>query len=1089
MGFQRCASVVVFAIVLSSAMLYAQTGGTISGVVQDESAAAIPGATVTVTNTATGILRTTVSDEGGRYRVAGLIPGAYEVQVELQGFQTAVRKGLTLNIGSEIEIPMVLKAGTIEEKIEVTAAAPMVQTTNASLGAVVEGETVRDLPLNGRSFDQLISLDSSSPTYRPQSGNGTIGMATAFTINGAWQTMNTYLMDGVEQVGGALMGTAPGGALGKNMGVDAVQEFKVLTGSYSAEYGKRAGAVVNVATRSGTNDFHGSAYEFTRNAKFDELNYFDTAKTPFRRNQFGGTFGGPIKRNRTFFFGNYEGLRDLSTPSLVGVFPDDNARNGFLPCAVVTPAPAVCPANGLFNVGVAANVQPFLELMSPHPNGKNFGDGTAEYRVAKTQTGNQNYAMARFDHQLSSKHLLMGRVNRSRSSSITPNAAPKQTPRSSTEYGVVLEEKWIVSSTFLNTFRGGYTSAFFLEDSVPTGAAKNPILAFWQGAPYSGNIQFSAAAVGQTAGVSGSPLSGLGQGAGGCCLDRHYGGNQFDFSDQLFVQRGAHALTIGGHLQKIQHNVNFNLGQLGTFSFASLQSFLQGTPTQFIGINPNDPNCPLKPYKNFRGETVNGCASADKGYREIYFDTYIQDDYKLRRNLTLNLGVRYELMTVPYEINGRIANWRPETVNGILRVSPTPVLGNPMFKGSHDLIAPRIGEAWDVFGNGRTAVLAGWGIFYDELETNFQEEMANDPPDFNVLSVPNPPFPLAFSRGGTGGLPAAVGLDPNVRVPTRFQHNITLQQQIGRSMAVNVGYVGDHIRHLTHSTDMNSAVPQTLPDGSPGCSLSPCFFYAPGSPARNPAVAATNILVWDGRSSYHAIQADWVLRHSGFNSKVSFTYAKNTDTNSNLDTALGGTFTPQNPDPGLLYTEQGLSAFDVRRNFVANFTYVLPFGSPLLRGWTIGALGTFADGVPKTIFSGINRAGDRTRNNAQRPNLVAGASNNPIKGGSLADKANQYFDPSAFVLPAPGFYGNVGRNTLIGPGYADIDLTIEKAVSIGGSRKLLLRAEAFNLLNHVNFQLPNTTVFTSAGTVSPTAGRITSALAARQLQFGLKFQF
>jgi hypothetical protein len=288
---------------------------------------------------------------------------------------------------------------------------------------------------------------------------------------------------------------------------------------------------------------------------------------------------------------------------------------------------------------------------------------------------------------------------------------------------------------------------------------------------------------------------------------------------------------------------------------------------------------------------------------------------------------------------------------------------------------------------------------------------------------------------------------------------------------------------------MNSAVPQTLPDGSPGCSLSPCFFYAPGSPARNPAVAATNILVWDGRSSYHAIQADWVLRHSGFNSKVSFTYAKNTDTNSNLDTALGGTFTPQNPDPGLLYTEQGLSAFDVRRNFVANFTYVLPFESPLLRGWTIGALGTFADGVPKTIFSGINRAGDRTRNNAQRPNLVAGASNNPIKGGSLADKANQYFDPSAFVLPAPGFYGNVGRNTLIGPGYADIDLTIEKAVSIGGSRKLLLRAEAFNLLNHVNFQLPNTTVFTSAGTVSPTAGRITTALAARQLQFGLKFQF
>src|SRR3977135_1088609 len=379
MRFQKRLWVVVFAIVLSSAMLHAQTGG------------ASPGATVTITNVNTGIVRTTVSDAGGRYRVAGLIPGGYEVQVELQGFQTAVRKGLTLNVGSEIDIPMVLKAGQIEEKIEVTAAAPMVQTSNASLGAVVEGETVRDLPLNGRSFDQLISLQSSSPTYRPQAGNGTIGFATAFTINGAWQTMNTYLMDGVEQVGGALMGTAPGGALGKNMGVDAVEEFKVLTGSYSAEYGKRAGAVVNIATRSGTNALHGSAYEFHRDSKFDALNYFDTARTPFRRNHFGAPIEGPVKKDRPFFFGNYEGLRDLSTPSLVGVYPDDNARNGFLPCAVVTPVPGACPANGLFNVGVAANVRPFLDLLSPHPNGKNFGDGTAEYRVAKTQTGNQDY--------------------------------------------------------------------------------------------------------------------------------------------------------------------------------------------------------------------------------------------------------------------------------------------------------------------------------------------------------------------------------------------------------------------------------------------------------------------------------------------------------------------------------------------------------------------------------------------------------------------------------------------------------------------------------------------------------------------------
>src|SRR5215831_5456426 len=551
MRFQKGLWVIGLVLVLSSAVLRAQTGGTISGVVTDDSSAAIPGATVTVTNVNTGIARTTVSDQGGRYRVPALIPGEYEVQVELQGFQTAVRKGLTLNVGTEIDIPMSLKAGNVQETIEVTAAAPIVQTANATLGAVVEGETVRDLPLNGRSFDQLISLQSSSPTYRPQGGNGTVGMATAFTINGAWQTMNTYLMDGVEQVGGALMGTAPGGALGKNMGVDAVEEFKVLTGSYSAEFGKRAGAVVNIATRSGTNTFHGSGYEFHRDSRFDALNYFDLKRTPFHRNQFGGTFGGPIRKDRTFFFGNYEGLRDLSTPSLIGVFPDDNARNGLLPCAVVTPIPNPCPASGLFNVGVAASVVPFLAELAPRVNGKNFGDGTGEYRVAKTQIGNQNFGLARLDHQLSANHQLMGRYNTSRSNSVTPNASPKNIVRSSTEYSAVMEEKWVISSTGLNTFRGAYTSAFSVEDQIPEGVSADPALRFFPEAPYAGAITFTTAAT-AAGGATGAglPLSSLGVGPGGCCLGpkaggRHYGGNQWEFSDQAFLQRGAHALTIG----------------------------------------------------------------------------------------------------------------------------------------------------------------------------------------------------------------------------------------------------------------------------------------------------------------------------------------------------------------------------------------------------------------------------------------------------------------------------------------------------------------------------------------------------------------
>jgi hypothetical protein len=419
--------------------------------------------------------------------------------------------------------------------------------------------------------------------------------------------------------------------------------------------------------------------------------------------------------------------------------------------------------------------------------------------------------------------------------------------------------KWIVSPTFLNTFRGGYTAPFSWKIPFrPVPPRIHPgILA---GAPYSGNIQFSAAAVDEPP-VSADHRSLAGQGAGGCCLDRHYGGNQFDFSDQLFVQRGAHALTIGGHLQKIQHNVNFNLGQLGTFSFASLQSFLQGTPTQFIGINPNDPNCPLKPYKNLRGETVNGCASADKGYREIYFDTYIQDDYKLRRNLTLNLGVRYELMTVPYGLTGASPTGG-ETVRH-LRVSSTPFWAIRCSRG------PRLDRAADRRSLGRVRQRQDGrsrrlGIFTTSSRRISRKRWRTILRTSTCCRFRTRRFRWRSPGAARAACPA-VGLDPGAGADPVPSTSVALQQQIGRSMAVNIGYVGDHIRHLTHSTDMNSAVPQVLP-GKPRLFVEPVLLHAPGSPARNPAVAATNILVWDGRSSYPR-SGDWVLRHAGFNNR------------------------------------------------------------------------------------------------------------------------------------------------------------------------------------------------------------------------------
>jgi hypothetical protein len=572
----------------------------------------------------------------------------------------------------------------------------------------------------------------------------------------------------------------------------------------------------------------------------------------------------------------------------------------------------------------------------------------------------------------------------------------------------------------------------------------------------------------------------LGQGPGTCCLTRHQIANQTQYDDQLFLQRGAHSLTIGATVERIQHNVNFNLAQLGTMQFASLQLFLQGIASSFNAMNPVQPNCP-----------VGSCNNADKGYREIYFAPFVQDDFKVTRNLTLNLGLRYELMTVPKEVAGREANWVPVNVNGLVQTSTAPILGNPIWKGNHDVFAPRIGLAWDVRGNGKTAVRAGWGIFVDNLELVQQEYLGNSPPYVNVQVIKNPPFPLGFSSASatSSALLAAQGIDPNLKVPTRLEENLSIQRQITPNMAFTVGYVGSHMFHLSHVVDVNSAVPQILSPGSPGCTLNPCLFYAPGSPARVPSVGATTDVFSDGDSSYNGLQLEWALRSThGLQSRVSYTWSKILSDVDSLDGAqsAAGVVSPQ--ESGINNDDLSLVSFNQGRNLLGNFIYNFPFkGNRVVIGWIFGVIATFADGTPFTIFDGLNRAGDSSRNNAIRPNLAPGFSANPVTPGG--PNPDHYFNPLAFVLQPVGFYGNVGRNTLIGPGFEHVDITLEKTTSIGEGMRVVFRAEAYNVSNHPNFGKPNTTIFTTTGLRAPTAGQITSALAPRQIQFGLKLLF
>ena len=1070
--------ILLAAILFSRLPLNAQTGATVSGVVQDESSAVIAGAKVTVKNDDTGVARSTTSDAEGRYAVRDLIPGNYEIQVEAQGFSTAVRSGLTLNVQSDISIPLVLKVGQVNQKTEVTAEAPIVETENSTLAGLVDSRTVRDLPLNARSFDELIALESSAPEYRMNSANLATGMSADFSVNGAWITQNLYLMDGVELVGGEISSTAPGGILGIDAGVEAVQEFKVMTGDYSAEFGKRMGGIINIATRSGSNAFHGSMYEFLRNSDLDAKNYFDPGHAgppAFKRNQYGAALGGRIKKDKAFFFVNYEGLDERQSITDIAFVPDNNARRGYLPCSA---APTfACGAGGLAYVGVNPLVQPYLNLY-PVANTPPIGGGTAEYLSTPVEPSLMNSFLGRIDDNLSDKDSLTFRYNFSKATQIQPQAVGyiNLNNRSFDQFAV-LEWKRIISPNTLNSLRFGFSRGTGFETSaLADGKPFNTALDFIPGAPFMGGIQFTTAGGG---GGGGGAVTGIG--ANIVAPARISALNQYEVNDSIYHQVGAHALHFGITEQRIQQNVALPSFTYGNYGFASLANFLQASPSIFLGADP--------------AVGVDG----EKGYRHIYIAGFAEDDYKVSHNFTLNLGLRYELMTVPTEVNGLLANYPPSDVNGVIIMASTPTLGKPLYHGSHDDFAPRLGFAWDVFGNGKTSVRGGIGIYFDQIETFYDEQTIVNAPYFDTLAIIHPPFPLGFSNGIGAALPAVDGVQQNLKTPTRLQYSFTVQQQLSRNTALSVGYVGAHSYHLTDVTDGNRAVPEILPDGSPGCTTIPCYYYPPGSLPRNPDLGQAQLVLSDGDETYQALQVNLLRRLSaGLLGKISFTYAKSIDDVSNIDSAQGPG-APISPEISEnIGSQRGLSDYDQKFNLVGNFTYELPFkrlfsGAPerLVGGWQLGGILTLGSGFPFSALVGFNQADNDSRNISDRPNLVNSPScTNPVLGG-----VNLYFNPTCFTLPSPGFYGDVGRNTLIGPTIRDFDVNLQKTITFNERFRLVLRGEAFNLPNHPNFQLPSNSIFSATDTTPPgeylpNVGRITgTSTTSRQIQIGAKLVF
>ncbi len=1035
-------SLFAFALLLScGGAVWAQTvGASIQGTITDANGAATPNAKVEVRNVATGINHIVNTDAEGRYRVPLLPPGDYEMRVTAPGFQPLLRRGITLTVGQDAIVDAPLTVGQIENTVTIEATAPTVNLTSAALSGLVTKEEIRDLPLNGRSFQQLALLQTGVSAALAAGNDPVGGRTPKITINGARPEQNNFLLDGTDI--NNVYNKTPGSVAGVLLGVEAILEFQVLTNAYSAEFGRSAGGVINAVTRSGQNNFHGSLFEFHRNSALDAKNFFDplSEKIPaFKRNQFGGVFGGPIRKDKTHFFAAYESLIERLGITGVAAVPDGNARQGILPGRPpVTLHPAI-PA--------------YLQTLFPSPNGRNLGGGVAEYLFSLSQPTNEHFAQGRIDHQLTGRDRVWGRYtfdggNVDRQPFNKPPVAFTK-ERSRNQY-LSLEYQHSFASGALNTAQFGFNRS--VQEADNQRAANIPAnLSFVPGEP-PGYINISGVVV---------------ELGGDFRLPRFDRLNNFQWADTLFLTRGAHALKFGAQGHRIQFNQKTVSQRGGVLNFANLEQFLQGRAISADVALP-------------------GLVDPVRGYRQSLFGFFIQDDYKFRSNLSFNLGLRYEFVTVPTEANGKISNLRDVSDSRV-------TVGDPWHKNpSLKNFAPRIGIAWDPWGDGKTAVRAGFGIFYDEILPKYYFFSGSlNPPFTTRTSITNPPFPI-ITQGFDPNAPIRAQLQTvnfDLQTPYIVQYNLSIQRQLPGNIDLTLAYAGSRGNHLIRIGDANLA-PESIVNG--------VKTYNPAAGRRNPNFTGIWQRVTDGQSFYNSAQVSLIKRHSaGLRAQLSYTFSRTVDDSSGINSQDFGNNVQYVLDWYDRTIDRGLSAFHVKHNLTFNWTYDLPFGrnltglaGALVKGWQLNNITTIRSGVPFTVRLGFNRSGNLNTTSFsanERPSLKTGSSSNPILGGP-----DRYFDVTAFELPPANTRGTLGRNTLIGPGLVSVDASLGKSFSLGEARSLLFRAEVFNLPNHPNFAMPSgQIVFTNAqSAIAPTAGRITSTVTtSRQIQLGLKLTF
>jgi hypothetical protein len=1061
--------------------MQAQVSASISGFIADHSGAGVPSATVTVKNEETGAIRTTVSDGSGHYLVLSLPVGNYEVKIKSPSFQDTLRTGIQLVVGQEARVDFALDVAGVKQVIEVESDAPVVSASTADISGLVGERQVKDLPLNGRSYDLLMPLNPGVVNFTSQKtgGTGISNSTTAnnFAVSGNRPQQNLFLLNGVEYTGAAENNMTPGGTSGMLLGVDAVREFNVQRDSYGAEFGKRPGGQVVIVTQSGSNQLHGALFEFLRNNALDAPNFFDQgAAPPFERNQFGGSLGGPIQRDKTFAFADYEGFRQHLHQTSAAFVPDLAARSA----AVLS----VQPLLNLWPTPTATDPD-FPGICTPPTTLPSNACGIAEVFSSPLQTIREDFGTARVDHIFSQKDTFgviytVDDGNDFTATPLDPFSADVVTLR---EQVLSLEETHVFSASLLNNARFGFSRAGYFFTGEPTpGSPAASVAGFLPGRPV------GAVVVGGSAASNPSATLGLAGSNNGSNLPIVR--NLFTFEDRLTWTRGRHQLNFGAWLQKFQSNETIALSQFGQATFTSLQTFLQGTASSFLF----DP------------------APTEMNWRSLFGAWYVEDVIRWKPSLAVTLGLRDEFTTGWNEAHGRAANYF--YTNGV--INSAPHVGGSEFSTNNAkfLPQPRIGIAWSPLGR-KTVIRAGFGMYNDLQDALGYRADQNAPfnPTYSIANFAVKNFPIDTTQP----VPASAklvpgGVQPDLKTPTLISYSLRIERELSQRTSVSVGYVGSHGYHELIGVDTNEPLPVICPNpacpanypagfGALGGTPVPAgTFFVPTAVRANPTIA--NTWTWNSvaDSSYHALQADVNHRFSsGFSLRGVYTFSKALDDGDSLNATTSGGGPALVANPYNIAADKGLATYDVRQILAINGTYRLPFGrgekfangfsgfaNAIVSGWGVNSIVTAQGGFPFTPQLSYNPSNNGDTRNPVRP-FVNPAFSGPVILGTAA----KWFDPNAFLAPPnnaanAGFYGNLGRNTLRGPGLVTWDFSTMKDTRLNERMNLQFRAEIFNLLNRANFNMPNEVAFTPSG-VSPTAGVITSTTTtARQVQFGLK---